>query len=307
MSVLTSSAALPGRRSLKSVAWRSWVTGALFVAPALALFAAFALAPTIAVIEYSFLKWDGVNPERQWIGLANYTKLIGDRIFWQALSNTLQWSAIIVVVNVGLGVGLAALLARVGRGRTFIQTCFMVPVVIAPITAAIIWRWLYQPDGAINLILEGLGLGTLSRPWLGDPEVVLPALAIAHCWTSLGLSIVLILAGLQAVDEDLYDAAALDGANPWQAFVSVTLPAIRPVVAVVVILTATGAFKGFDLIWAMTQGGPVRSSELLATYMYKRGALENQYGYGAAIAVALLVIVTVAMALYSYLQSREEH
>lgn len=305
MSAHTAPTAPPVRSSWRSVPWRSWVAGGLFVAPALALFTAFALAPAVSLIEYSFLKWDGVNPERQWIGLGNYTKLLGDRIFWQALNNTLQWSAIIVVVNVGLGVGIAALLARVGRGRTFIQTCFMLPVVIAPITAAIIWRWLYQPDGPINLILEGLGLGVLSRPWLGDPAVVLPALAAAHCWTTLGLCIVLVLAGLQAVDEDLYDAASLDGANPWQAFVYVTLPAIRPVVAVVVILTAAGAFKGFDLIWATTQGGPVRSSELLATYMYKRGALENQYGYGAAVAVALLVIVTAAMALYSYLQSRE--
>jgi raffinose/stachyose/melibiose transport system permease protein len=259
----------------------------------------------MSVLEFSFLKWDGVSQDREWIGLGNYAKLLGDRVFWQALSNTLQWSAMIVVINVGVGLALAAILARMKRGRTLIQTCFMVPVVLAPITTAIIWRWMYQPDGIINSMLRGIGLGSLAMPWLGDPNTVLPAIALAQSWSTLGLSIVIFLAGLQAVDEELYDAATIDGATPVQAFFYVTLPAIRPVTAVVTVLTVTTAFKAFDLIWAMTQGGPVRSSEILATYAYKRGALENQYGYGAAVAVALLIVVSLAAGIYAWLQGRE--
>ncbi|RWB42901.1 MAG: sugar ABC transporter permease [Mesorhizobium sp.] len=278
----------------------------LFVLPAFGLFAAFALLPTLAVIQYSFTKWDGISKVKQWIGQANYAGLLSDRIFWEAFLNTLEWSAIIVVINVGLGLVAAAVMARLSRGRVIIQTCFMVPVVMAPITTAIIWRWMYQPDGAINAVLIRLGLDWLTMPWLGNSHTALPAIAIAHCWSTIGLSIVIFLAGLQAVDEELYDAAVIDGASPIQTFWHVTLPAIRPVTAIVIVLTVTHAFKAFDLIWAMTKGGPVRASEILSTYMYKRGAIENDYGYGAAIAVALLVIVTLAMGIYAWLQSKAE-
>lgn len=278
----------------------------LFVLPAFGLFAAFALLPTLAVIQYSFTKWDGISKVKQWVGLANYAGLLKDRIFWEAFLNTLEWSAIIVVINVGLGLVAAAVMARLSRGRVVIQTCFMVPVVMAPITTAIIWRWMYQPDGLINAVLLRLGLDWLTMPWLGDSHTALPAIAIAHCWSTIGLSIVIFLAGLQAVDEELYDAAVIDGASPVQTFWHVTLPAIRPVTAVVIVLTVTHAFKAFDLIWAMTKGGPVRASEILSTYMYKRGAIENDYGYGAAIAVALLVIVTLAMGIYAWVQSRAD-
>jgi raffinose/stachyose/melibiose transport system permease protein len=120
----------------------------------------------------------------------------------------------------------------------------------------------------------------------------------------MGLSIIIFLAGLQAVEEELYDAAKVDGATPTQSFIHITMPSIRPITAVVFVLTLTAAFKSFDLIWATTEGGPIRASEILSTYMYKRGALENEYGYGSAIAVALLVIVTLAMGLYIWLQSR---
>ncbi|WP_144224707.1 carbohydrate ABC transporter permease [Mesorhizobium amorphae] len=278
----------------------------LFVLPALCLFTAFALVPTLAVLQYSFTKWDGISKVKEWVGLANYAGLFTDKVFWEAFLNTLEWSAIVVAVNVGLGLVAAAVLARLGRGRVFIQTCFMVPVVMAPITTAIIWRWMYQPDGPLNLSLIGLGLEQFVMPWLGNPHTALPAIAIAHCWSTIGLSIVIFLAGLQAIDEELYDAAIIDGASPIQTFWHVTLPAMRPVTAVVTVLTVTHAFKEFDLVWAMTKGGPVRASEILSTYMFKRGAIENNYGYGAAIAVALLVIVTSAMGIYAWLQRRAE-
>ena len=149
-------------------------------------------------------------------------------------------------------------------------------------------------------------MGAFATPWLGSPDAVLYALAFAHSWSTIGLSVIIFLAGLQAVDEDLYEAAKVDGANPIQAFRYVTLPALRPVTAVVFILTLTQSFKVFDIVWATTQGGPIRFSEILSTYMYKRGALENQYGYGSAIGVALLVIVSIATIIYMQIQNRED-
>ncbi|MDJ0630465.1 MAG: sugar ABC transporter permease [Rhodobacter sp.] len=278
----------------------------LFLIPTLAIYLFFAIYPTLSVIGYSMTKWNGISPEKTWVGFANYTKMFSDRIFWEAFQNTFVWSAVIVVINVGLGLVIAALLSRVWRGRLILQTLIVLPVVISPMAVATIWRWMLQPKGVINETLTSIGLDGLARPWLGDPDVVLFALAFAHSWSTIGLSVIIFLAGLQSVDEDLYDAAKIDGATTFQAFRYVTIPALRPVTAVVFILTLTAAFKAFDLIWATTKGGPIRFSEILSTYMYKRGALENQYGYGSAIGVALLVIVSLATLLYLKLQARPE-
>jgi len=282
------------------------LTPVLFLLPAMAIYLVFALYPTFSVIEYSFTDWDGISPERDYIGLANYERLFSDRIFWEAFRNTFVWSGVIIAINVGLGLVLAAMLARVWKGRLVIQTAIVLPVVISPIAVATIWRWMYQPTGVINQVLELVGLGGLATPWLGNPDVVLYALAIAHAWSTLGLGVIIFLAGLQAVDEDLYEAARIDGATALQSFRHVTLPALRPVTAVVFILTLTQSFKVFDIVWATTQGGPIRFSEILSTYMYKRGALENEYGYGAAIGVSLLVIVSLATLVYMQIEGREE-
>ncbi len=277
----------------------------LFLLPALTIYVVFAIYPTYSVVEYSFSDWDGISPERNFVGLENYQKLFSDKIFWEAFRNTFVWSGVIIVINVGLGLIIAAMLARVWKARLLLQTCIVLPVVISPMAVATIWRWMYQPTGVINQVLEQLGLGAFATPWLGSPDAVLFALAFAHSWSTIGLSVIIFLAGLQAVDEDLYEAARVDGANPVQSFRYVTLPALRPVTAVVFILTLTQSFKVFDIVWATTQGGPIRFSEILSTYMYKRGALENQYGYGSTIGVALLVIVSIATILYMQIQKRE--
>lgn len=286
--------------------WAHRLNPVLFLLPALTIYIVFAIYPTLSVIEYSFTSWDGISPEREYVGLANYTRLFTDKIFWEAFRNTFVWSGVIIVINVGLGLVIAAMLARVWKARLLIQTCIVLPVVISPMAVATIWRWMYQPSGVINQLLETIGLGGLATPWLGSPDVVLYALALAHSWSTIGLSVIIFLAGLQAVDEDLYEAAKVDGATPVQAFRYVTLPALRPVTAVVFILTLTQSFKVFDLVWATTKGGPIRFSEILSTYMYKRGALENQYGYGSAIGVSLLVIVSVATVIYMQIQNRED-
>jgi len=278
----------------------------LFLLPALSIYIIFAIYPTVSVIEYSFTDWDGISPERNYVGLENYQKMFSDKIFWEAFRNTFVWSGVILFINVGLGLVIAAMLARVWKARLLIQTCIVLPVVISPMAVATIWRWMYQPDGVINQMFEGIGLGALARPWLGDPNVVLYALAFAHSWSTIGLSVIIFLAGLQAVDEDLYEASKVDGATPLQQFRFVTMPALRPVTAVVFILTLTQSFKVFDIVWATTQGGPIRFSEILSTYMYKRGALENQYGYGSAIGVALLVIVSIATIIYLQIQNRKD-
>ncbi|MEO1248908.1 MAG: sugar ABC transporter permease [Pseudomonadota bacterium] len=278
----------------------------LFLGPALLLYGVFVIRPTLDVFRYSLFKWDGISPDMEWVGLGNYARLLGDSVFWTAFTNNIWWTVIIVLINVVGGLILAALMAQKIKGRTFFQVAFFLPVIQAPITTAVIWRWMYQPDGAVNAALAATGLEALARPWLGDFTWALPALAIAHAWSTVGLSVVIFLAGLQSVNPELYDAAKIDGATGVQSFRHVTLPALRPVTVVVFILVVTTAFKAFDLIWGTTQGGPIRASELLATYMYKRGVLESAYGFGSAVAVSLLLVVTVVMSAFLIWQQRED-
>ena len=283
-----------------------WANAALFLGPALALYGIFVVRPTFEVFRFSLFKWDGISPTKEWRGLGNYGDMLTDDVFWTAFTNNLIWTAIIVVFNVVGGLIIASLLAQKIKGRTFFQITYFLPVIQAPITTAVIWRWMYQPDGAVNAALTAAGLEVWTRPWLGDFTWTLPALALAHSWSTIGLSVVIFVAGLQSVNPELYEAAKIDGANGVQSFRHITVPALRPVTVVVFILVVTAAFKAFDLIWGTTQGGPIRASEILATYMYKRGVLENDYGFGSAVAVALLLVVTAFMSAYLFWQQRRD-
>jgi raffinose/stachyose/melibiose transport system permease protein len=283
-----------------------WEKALIFLAPAILLYFIFVVRPTVEVFRLSFTSWNGISATKPWIGLDNYRELLTDKLFWQSFRNTVIWATIIVVINVFIGLILAALLAQPIRGRVYYQLAHFLPVIQAPIVTAVIWRWMYQPKGAINTFLHTIGLGSLAKGWLGDFHWALPALAIASAWQGLGLSIVIFLGGLQNIDPSLYEAAELDGANRVQSFWHITRPGLEQVTTMVLMLVITGAFKAFDLVWATTQGGPVRATELLATYMYKRGMLETRYGYGCTVAVFLMITVTAFSALYMKRQQMKE-
>jgi raffinose/stachyose/melibiose transport system permease protein len=271
--------------------WKRYLMAYLFLLPALVLYITFVLRPTIEVFILSLYKWNGISPTREWQGLANFTKLVADNIFWQAFRNNLVWLVVILIFNVLIGLVAAALLSMNIRGRVVFRLAYFLPVVQASIVTAMIWRWIYNPDGLLNTSLQAMGLGSLARGWLGDFTWALPALAIAAGWASFGMSVVLLLAGMQGIDQSLYDAARVDGANYSQTFRYITIPGLRNVITIVILLAMIGAFQAFDIIWATTQGGPVRATEMLATYMFKKGIMENEYGYGSAVAVVLAVII----------------
>lgn len=264
-----------------------------FLAPAFVLYSVFVLKPTVDVFVLSLFDWDGISPVRDWVGLDNFAKLLKDSVFWIAFQHNLLWLAIIVTFNVSLGLVTATVLAMRIRGRLLFQLAVFLPVIQAPIVVALIWRWMYNPDGLINRALEAVGLGGLAHPWLGDTTLALPALALAAGWAGFGLAVVIFLAGMQSVDPTLYDAARIDGANGRQLFRHVTIPGLRNVITVVILLEMIGAFQVFDVIWGTTQGGPVRATEMLATYMFKRGIQQGEYGFGSAIAVVFMAIVLV--------------
>jgi len=283
---------------------QSWLTAYLFLLPAVALYAIFVLRPTIEVFVLSLYKWNGIAADRQWVGLANFQKLFADTIFWQAFRHNLTWTVVIVFFNVLIGLVAAALLSMNIKGRVIFRLGYFLPVVQASIVTAMIWRWIYNPDGLLNASLHAIGLGSLARGWLGDFTLALPALAVAAGWSGFGLSVVIFLAGMQGVDQTLYDAARIDGANSRQTFLYVTIPSLRNVITIVVILAMIGAFQAFDIIWATTRGGPIRSTEMLATYMFKKAFTENQYGYASAVAVVLCAIILGFSSVYVSIRER---
>jgi len=277
-----------------------------FIAPAFVLYGLFVLRPTAEVVVLSLFDWDGISTERTWLGLQNYVQLVGDPVFWEALQHTLLWVAMLVTLNVSLGIVTAAALASIKRGRLVLQLAVFLPVVQAAIVVALIWRWVFNPDGLLNLGLSAVGMEGFAQPWLGDTTLALPALAVAACWAGFGLAVVIFLAGLQSVDETLYDAAKIDGADGRQLFRHITLPALRNVTTIVILLEMIGAFQVFDIIWGTTQGGPIRSTEVLATYMFKRGIQQGEYGLGSAIAVVFMMIVLAFAVVSIVVREREQ-
>jgi raffinose/stachyose/melibiose transport system permease protein len=286
--------------------WRTTLIAYLFLIPGLALFTVFVLRPTVEVFVLSGYSWDGVSSDRTWIGLDNFRRLLTDPVFGRAFRNNLVWLFVVVTFNVSVGLVTAAVLARNVKGRLLFQLAFFLPVIQASIVTAMVWRWIYNPSGILNRTLSAVGLDNLARGWLGDTTFALPALALAAAWAGFGLAIVIFLAGIQGIDQSLYDAAKVDGANGRQMFFHVTVPQLRHVITVVLLLELIGAFQTFDIIWATTRGGPVGATEVLATYMFKRGFTQAQFGYGAAIAVVFMIIVLVSAAIAVAVREREE-
>jgi len=285
------------RAGLRGYMLRRYAAAYLFILPVFVLYAVFVLRPTLQTFWLAFYEWNGIAVEREWVGLANFRRLLDDPIFWQALRHSLIWTAVVVTFNLVVGLVAAALLSADIRGRLLFRLGYFLPVVQASIVTAMIWRWIYAPSGILNTSLETVGLGFLARGWLGDFTLALPALAVASSWMTFGLSVVILLAGMQGIDPSLYDAARVDGAGAWQTFLDITIPSLRNTITIVVLLSLVDAFKVFDIIWATTQGGPVRATEVLATYMFKEGFQKNQYGYGSAISVALALIILVTSVL----------
>lgn len=274
--------------------------GALpFLVPALALYGVFLLFPVVSAIYLSFFRWDGFpTTVPEWTGLDNYTGLLtNDPVFFTALGNSVIWVVLSLVVPTVLGLVLALGLNRKMVGRNLMRSVFYVPAVIASIAVATMWSWIYNPNnGLVNGLLTSFGVPSWIQDWLGDPTIALYSVFVAFVWQSTGYSMVLFLAGLQTVPQELVEAARIDGASPWQVFRNVILPALRPTLTVVLVLTVISSLKVFDLIVGMTGGGPAQSTQVLALWSYSQSFLNHNFGAGSALAVILLV-VTLALVL----------
>jgi ABC-type sugar transport system permease subunit len=270
------------------------VSGYLFVLPALAVYALFVLYPLVQSVYLSLTDWDGAKPHKTFIGLGNFDRLVHDTMFWRALWHNLIW----VVLGTALAMAVSLLLAMLvwsrPRGFTVFRTVYFMPQILPAIIVGIVWSWIYSPAfGILDRGLSAVGLGSWSRGWLGDPDFALYAVLVASVWATIGLAFVIFTAALHNVDQDLLDAARVDGAGAWQRFRHVVVPQLSSAVTLVTVLLLVHGFQAFDHVWIMTKGGPDNSTQLLATYTYQKAFMENDVGYGAAISLVLTVLSLV--------------
>jgi len=265
-----------------------------FVLPALVFYVAFTIIPLAGTLQLSFYRWDGANPVKKWVGIANYAEMFRDPVTGIAFLNTLIWMVMSYAVQISTALLLAVLIAQVLRGQTFFRVSLFLPKVLSVSVVAVVWGRIYDPFiGIVNMALRSAGLGALARGWLGDSSFALPAVQVAHSWNGYGWYMVVYLAALQAIEPVLYEAADIEGASGWQKFRWITMPGIRHVHTLVLILSMINSLQAFGTIWAMTQGGPFHASEVISTHIYKTAFGINEIGYGAAMSLVLGVVIIV--------------
>jgi len=276
-------------------------------APAIVCLFGILLLPTLATFVLSFTDWQFGAPTLRWIGLDNYAHLANDRVFWKSLSNTVLYVLVVVPASVLLGLGAALLIEAGTSGRAFYRAAFFLPVTATLIAMATVWEIMLHPSvGLINVLIEALGFS--KQNWLKDPDLALFALAGIGVWQALGLNMVLLLAGLKSIPRDLYEAAAIDGADgPWTRFLTVTLPMLGPALSFVLIISAIRSFQVFDTVAVLTEGGPNKATEVLLYTMYQEGFGFFRAGYGAAITVVFLLFVLVLTLVKARLAEKRVH
>jgi raffinose/stachyose/melibiose transport system permease protein len=301
----------PSNADLAKRSWRDGlaspqVQGWMLLVPALAIYLGFAIYPMVEVFVLSFQKWNGLTPAREFVGLTNYVFIFrDDPVFWMAFRNTIIWTALAIVIPPILGFFLAVALNQALPGRNALRAVFYLPVVIAPIAVATMWKWMYDPFfGLFNTLLTDLGLQWVIADWLGDRQVALYSIFIAYVWQHAGFSMVIFLAGLQGVSDSLIEAARIDGATRFQVLRYIVLPALRTTTTVVVVLSFIQSLRAFDIVYGMTGGGPAQSTQMLALWAFTQSMQIHDFGRGAAVAVVLLVITIAIIVPYLLWRAR---
>ncbi len=291
------------------------VKAASFLAPALVILLVFKLLPSLMVFVNSFQKW-GLVGFQEWVGLRNFTMLLKDPFFYQALSNTFWYSFLSISLGITLALATAMLINSLkGFWAAVLKFSVFAPVVISLVPASVVWKWFYNPSaGFLNYLLTLIGLEPLA--WLQEPRGVFfgygPSLAllsvvIMAVWKSFGYNTIILYAGLKSINRSVYEAAALDGAGPWTVFRRITLPLLAPSLFYVYLTSFIISFQVFAPIWIMTgppPGGPMGTTNVLVYYLYQKGIEDFNIGYASAVAIALLTVVGILTVLQKYLIER---
>lgn len=277
-----------------------------YILPGFVIYFVFVLVPIISTVRYSLTEWTGFT-DPKYVGLANYEKLIDDENFWNALGNNAFFVIFYTILPIMLGLLLTSLMTRGQlKGMTLFRTGLFIPQVMSAVVVGIIWRWMFDYRGPINNFLNDVGLSEQVKPWLGDFTWSPYAAGMVGTWVQYGLCMILFIAGVQSISEELYDAAKVDGGNAWHQFRHITLPGLQQQILVAFVLTFIAALRVFDLVFVLTRGGPGRATEVVSMLIYDEAFKFHRAGYGSAMALVMTVLIVTVSATVFYLQSRQE-
>ena len=273
--------------------------------PAAVLILGFVIIPIVLTFILAFTNTRLISPEPgRFIGLENFTNLFTDDTFWASLRNTIVFTAVIVPVQSAIALAIAVLVNTKTRGTTFFRTVYFLPVVTSIVVVSMLWLFLYQKDGLINLLLSRVGIE--GPDWLGDPQWALFAIIAMSIWQAMGFHMIIWLSGLQTIPAELYEAASLDGATPWQQFVNVTWPGLRATRVFILITITIAAFGLFSQVNIMTQGGPLDSTTTLVFMTVRSGFQQQQTGYASAISLVFFVLVLAVTLVQNFVTRDKE-
>jgi len=281
---------------------RAYGTAYLFLTPMILGLLFFSLGPVVAALLISLTKWDIVN-RPEWIGLGNYVTMVNQPLTWTVFSNTLYYTILTVPGGIAVSLAAALVLNQKIRWTTFYRAVYFLPVITSGVAVAYIWGWLYNPSfGLLNYLLAKIGIaGPL---WLGSTRWAMPAIAIMSIWRGFGYNMVIFLAGLQGIPEELYEAAEIDGANRWHCFRHVTWPMLTPTTFLVLVLTTVSSFQVFEQTYILTRGGPAWSTLTIALHIYFNAFQYFRMGFAAALAYVLFAVILVVTVIQFATQHR---
>jgi multiple sugar transport system permease protein len=295
-----------GLRHSIGQARREW-SAYLFLAPGLIVFSVFTAFALGFAFYLTFHEWNIIEPDKPFVGLDNYKDLIDDERFRRSVINTLYFTGASVPLGMAIGLGIALLLNQPLRGRTILRTLYFLPVVTPFVVVSIIWKWLYNGDfGLFNYYLLKTHLIHEPLAWLSDKQLAMPAVVLMTVWTSIGFSMVVYLAGLQAIPEELYEASRVDGAGPWARFRHITLPLLAPTTLFLAVIGIIGSFQVFTQIFVMTSGGPVDRTTTMVFYVYEAAFKFFEMGYASTLAFVLFLMLLGFTVLQLRLYRRTE-
>lgn len=285
-------APLPSKSQPQKRKYRRFFTILIFLLPSILLFGLLVLLPVVQAMYYSFFTWNGFDPLTNFVGLKNYQTAFQNPVFLGALWHNLIILVLSLIFQLSLALALALIIGKKMPGRSIFRAIFFMPFILSDVVAGVIWSFIFRPDGGINALFHQQQL------WLANPDIVLFSLFIVILWKYFGLHLVLYVAAIQDIPDELIEAARIDGATRLQAVRYVSLPLLGSTIRMTIFLSALGSLQFFDLIWVMTGGGPVNASTTMATYLYKDGFLSVNMGYGSAVGVSIFLVCFLFSVLY---------
>lgn len=284
------------------------ITKIIFLVPAVVICSIFMVVPGIMEFSLSLTDWNGISPEYSFIGLRNFKQILSDRVFYTAIRNTLVYSFLVVILQHILSLTMAVIINRGMKGERLYKTILFMPCLLSTIVVGLAFNFIYNPiNGQLNFFLKSLGLTTLAKTnWLGDPKIALFSIVAVSVWQYVGYCMVIYMAGLKGIQREIIEAAEVDGAGNWHMFRHIEFPSIAPAFTINTVLSVIGTLKAFEVIYAMTGGGPGNATDVIATYVYKVGFTSGRMGYGTAVSLILfLMIVVISFIQVKILKSRE--